>query len=218
MQRGDPHSGGPLEAETLRVRVLPPAWRWALVGSAVATILLCVNQQFALRFLVGFTPLNTEYYYALVLVALPFVFPIFPGGPRAPLDRVPWYDALLFALTAAVAVYLLVHIRKAAELGWEFSGAPRDVVWAGFLMWAALMEGLRRTGGWGLLLGKHVGQRQQRKHDRLFALSADRPSLLFGERGTQGYIERHSGQGIHSKHNILYSSYNRHPYIVTSCG
>jgi TRAP transporter 4TM/12TM fusion protein len=152
MQRGDPHSGGPLEAETLRVRVLPPAWRWALVGSAVATILLCVNQQFALRFLVGFTPLNTEYYYALVLVALPFVFPIFPGGPRAPLDRVPWYDALLFALTAAVAVYLLVHIRKAAELGWEFSGAPRDVVWAGFLMWAALMEGLRRTGGWGLLL------------------------------------------------------------------
>ena len=142
----------PLEAETLQVRVLPRAWRWALAVSAAATILLCINQQFALRFLVGFTPLNTEYYYALVLVALPFVFPVFPGGPRAPLDRVPWYDTTLFALTAAVAVYLLVHIRKAAELGWEFGGAPRDVVWAGFLMWAALMEGLRRTGGWGLLL------------------------------------------------------------------
>ena len=142
----------PLEAETLQVRVLPRAWRWALAVSATATILLCINQQFALRFLVGFTPLNTEYYYALVLVALPFVFPVFPGGPRAPLDRVPWYDTVLFALTAAVAVYLLVHIRKAAELGWEFGGAPRDVVWAGFLMWAALMEGLRRTGGWSLLL------------------------------------------------------------------
>ena len=77
----------PLEAETLQVRVLPRAWRWALAVSAAATILLCINQQFALRFLVGFTPLNTEYYYALVLVALPFVFPVFPGGPRAPLDR-----------------------------------------------------------------------------------------------------------------------------------
>jgi TRAP transporter 4TM/12TM fusion protein len=142
----------PLEAETLRVRVLPRAWRWALIASAAATVLLCVNQQFALRFFVGFTPLNTEYYYALVLVALPFVFPVFPGSPRAPLDRVPWYDALLFATCAAVATYLLVHIRKAAELGWEFSGAPRDVVWAGFLMWAALMEGLRRTGGWSLVL------------------------------------------------------------------
>ena len=142
----------PLEAETLRVRVLPPFWRWALAASAAATILLCVNQQFALRFFVGFTPLNTEYYYALVLVALPFVFPVFPAGPRAPLDRVPWYDGLLAALTAAVAVYLLVHIRKAAELGWEFSGAPTDVVWAGFIMWAALMEGLRRTGGWSLVL------------------------------------------------------------------
>ncbi len=142
----------PLEAEELRVRVLPRPWRWALIASSAATILLCVNQQFALRFLVGFTPLNTEYYYALVLVALPFVFPAFPGSRRAPLDRVPWYDALLFAAAAAVAAYLLAHIRRAAELGWEFSGAPRDVVWAGFLMWAALMEGLRRTGGWSLLL------------------------------------------------------------------
>ena len=36
-----------------------------------------------LRFFVGFTPLNTEYYYALVLVMLPFVFVIFPGSARA---------------------------------------------------------------------------------------------------------------------------------------
>ena len=142
----------PVEAEVTRVRALQGAWRWLLAGATAATIFLCVNQQFALRFFVGFTPLNTEYYYALVLVMLPFVFPIFPGGERAPLERVPWYDTALFVLTAAVALYLMLHIRKAAELGWEFGGAPGPVVAAGFVMWALLMEALRRTGGWGLVL------------------------------------------------------------------
>jgi len=142
----------PVEAEVLRVRTLRGAWRWLLVGAAALTIFLCVNQQFVLRFFVGFTPLNTEYYYALVLVMLPFVFVIFPGHERARLDRVAWYDAALFALTVAASLMLLVNIRKAAELGWEFGGAPAHLVWTGYVMWALLMEGLRRTGGWGLML------------------------------------------------------------------
>ena len=83
---------------------------------------------------------------------LPFVFLIFPGTERSSLTRVPWYDALLFVLTAAASLYLMLHIRKAAELGWEFGGAPDRVVWVGYLMWALLMEALRRTGGWGLVL------------------------------------------------------------------
>jgi len=147
----DPHAG-PVEAETLRVRTLPPAWRWLLVGATALTIFLCINQQFVFRFFVGFTPLNTEYYYGLVLLMLPFVFVIFPGSLRAPLNRVPWTDAALFLLTLAASIVLMVHIRKAAELGWEFGGAPPLVVWTGYAMWALLMEGLRRTGGWGLVL------------------------------------------------------------------
>ncbi|MFN0159900.1 MAG: TRAP transporter permease [Burkholderiales bacterium] len=148
----DPHVAGPAESETLRLRTLPPGWRGALIVATAATIFLCVNQQFVLRFFVGFTPLNTEYYYALVLLMLPFVFVVFPGGARAPLDRVPWYDALLFVATLAAALLLMVSVRQAAALGWEFGGAPDRLVWAGYLMWALLMEGLRRTGGWGLVL------------------------------------------------------------------
>ena len=148
---GDPHNA-PQDAEVTRVRALGGAWRVLLMASAALTIFLCVNQQFSLKFFVGFTPLNTEYYYALVLITLPFVFLIFPASERASVRRVPWYDALLFVATALVSLYLMLNIRKAAELGWEFSGAPEPVVWAGFVMWAVLMEGLRRTGGWSLLL------------------------------------------------------------------
>ena len=57
-------------------------WRWLLVVATAATIFLCINQQFTLRFFIGFTQLNTEYYYLLILCMLPFAFVIFPGKQR----------------------------------------------------------------------------------------------------------------------------------------
>ena len=144
----DPHAfSGPAEAEATRVRKLTGFWRWLLIIATAATILLCVNQQFTLRFFVGYTQLNTEYFYVLILCMLPFTFLIFPATDSAPLDRVPWYDTALFIATVAASAFLMSSVRKAAELGWEFSGAPMSVVAAGIVMWFLLMEGLRRTGG-----------------------------------------------------------------------
>ena len=140
------------EAEVTRVRSLRGAWRWALVAATAVTILLCINQQFSLRFFIGYTQLNTEYFYLLIALMLPFTFLIFPGTESAPLDRVPWYDILLFVATFACAILLMRSVRKAAEAGWEFGGAPTPVIVAGLIMWAVLMEALRRTGGWSLLL------------------------------------------------------------------
>jgi TRAP transporter 4TM/12TM fusion protein len=174
----DPHArAAPVEAEVTRIRKLAGPWRWLLVALTAATIALCINQQFTLRFFVGFTQLNTEYYYLLILLMLPFTFLLFPASGRAPLDRVPWYDVVLFVATVAASVYLMLNVRRAAELGWEFGGAPSifakfhlgflagggpteikidwsqpPVIEAGFVMWVVLMEALRRTGGWSLLL------------------------------------------------------------------
>ena len=191
---GDPHAGAPAESEIIRVRTLPPLWRWLLVGASAITIFLCVNQQFVLRFFVGFTPLNTEYYYALVLVMLPFVFVIFPGSPRAPLDRVTWIDAALFVVTAAASLFLLLNIRKAAELGWEFGGAPQTIVWAGYVMWLLLMEGLRRTGGWGLVLSVAPFT--------LYPLFAE-ASWLGPLKGTQSTLEQASAYHMLSIESLL---------------
>lgn len=87
----DPHGAAAnmQEAEVTRVRSLRGAWRWLLVLATAATILLCINQQFSLRFFVGYTQLNTECFYLLIALMLPFTFLIFPGTPRAPLDRIP---------------------------------------------------------------------------------------------------------------------------------
>src|SRR6476661_2650356 len=150
----DPHAGvgGLQEAEVTRVRTLRGAWRWALIFATALTILLCINQQFSLRFLIGYTQLNTEYFYLLIALMLPFTFLIFPGWERSPLDRIPWYDILFFVLTFGSAIVLMRSVRKAAEAGWEFGGAPATVIVAGLVMWVVLMEALRRTGGWSLLL------------------------------------------------------------------
>lgn len=149
----DPHvQTAPVEGEVTRARKLTGPWRWLVIGLTAATIALCINQQFTLRFFVGFTQLNTEYYYLLILLMLPPVFLIFPASSRAAVDRVPWYDVVLFVATAAAAVYLMFSVRKAAELGWEFGGAPPGVIVAGFVMWVLLMEALRRAGGWSLML------------------------------------------------------------------
>src|SRR6476659_5968003 len=77
----DPHAGiGNLqEAEVTRVRTLRGGWRWALVVATAATILLCINQQFSLRFFIDYTQLNTEYFHLLIALMLPLTFLIFPG-------------------------------------------------------------------------------------------------------------------------------------------
>ncbi|MGN6311050.1 MAG: TRAP transporter permease [Xanthobacteraceae bacterium] len=147
----DPHATMQ-ESETTRVRTLRGIWRIALIVATAATIFLCINQQFALRFFVGYTQLNTEYFYLLIALMLPFTYLIFPGSERASLDRIPWYDIALAVITFAASLVLMAHIRKAAEAGWEFGGAPLPAYIAGLVMWAMLMEALRRTGGWSLLL------------------------------------------------------------------
>jgi len=136
----------------MRLRTLSGAWRWALVVLTAFTIFLCINQQFALRFFIGFTQLNTEYFYLLISCMLPFTFLIFPGSPKASMTRLPWYDVVLFVSTALASLYLMLNIREAAELGWEFGDPPQSIIWAGYVMWAVLMEALRRTGGWSLML------------------------------------------------------------------
>ena len=117
----DPHANMQ-EAEVTRVRTLRGAWRWALVITTAVTILLCINQQFSLRFFIGYTQLNTEYFYLLIALMLPFTFLIFPGAESAPLDRIPWYDLLLFVATFAASVWLMLNVRRAAQFGWESDG------------------------------------------------------------------------------------------------
>jgi TRAP transporter 4TM/12TM fusion protein len=195
VQFADPHaSTGPQEAEVSRVRRLTGFWRWLLVALTAATILLSINQQFTLRFFIGHTQLNTEYFYLLIVLMLPFTFLIFPGSERAPLDRIPWYDVALFIAAIGSGIYLMLNIRSAAELGWEFIGAPTRVIGAGLVMWFVLMEALRRTGGWSLLLSVLPFT--------VYPLFAD-SKWLGPLRGTQSTLEQATAYHVLSTESLL---------------
>ncbi len=195
MELDDPHGVADLqESEVTRVRALHGVWRWALILATLATILLCINQQFALRFLMDYTQLNTEYFYLLIALMLPFTFLMFPGTPKADLDRVPWYDLVLFVATFAAAIFLMMNIRKAAQFGWEFDGAPTPVIAAGLVMWFVLMEALRRTGGWSLLLSVAPFT--------IYPMVAD-SSWLGPFRGTQSTLEQTTAYHVLSGESLL---------------
>jgi TRAP transporter 4TM/12TM fusion protein len=195
MELDDPHGVADLqESEVSRVRALHGVWRWALILATLATILLCINQQFSLRFFVDVTQLNTEYFYLLIALMLPFTFLIFPGTSKADLDRVPWYDVVLFVATFAAAIFLMMSIRKAAQFGWEFDGAPKPVIAAGLVMWFVLMEALRRTGGWSLLLSVFPFT--------LYPLFAD-AKWLGPFRGTQSTLEQTTAYHVLSGESLL---------------
>ncbi|WP_244487335.1 TRAP transporter permease [Afipia sp. Root123D2] len=182
------------EAEVTRVRSLTGGWRVALVAATAATIFLCINQQFALRFFVDYTQLNTEYFYLLIALMLPFTFLIFPGTSNAPLERIPWYDILLAVMTFLASIWLMMNIRDAAQLGWEFGGAPQNVIAAGLVMWLMLLEALRRTGGWSLLLSVFPFT--------VYPLFAE-SSWLGPFRGTQSTLEQATAYHVLSGESLL---------------
>ncbi len=182
------------EAEVTRVRSLTGSWRIALIVATAATIFLCINQQFALRFFVDYTQLNTEYFYLLIALMLPFTFLIFPGTNTAPLDRIPWYDILLAVVTFFASIWLMANIRDAAQLGWEFAGAPQNVIVAGVVMWVMLLEALRRTGGWSLLLSVFPFT--------VYPLFAE-ASWLGPFRGTQSTLEQATAYHVLSGESLL---------------
>ena len=140
-------------SEGSRTRHLSTFWRCVLLTWTVVSILLCFNQQFTLRFFVGLTLLDTEYYWGLVLVLLPLAFILYPLKPGLHQDHVPFYDILLFLLTTAISGYLIFTARTSAAEGWEYSApsvAGDLALWCALAMWALVLEALRRAGGFVL--------------------------------------------------------------------
>lgn len=138
---------------SLRTRRLSLPWQTLLLTWTVVTIALTFNQQFTLRFFVGFTLLDTEYYWGLIGLLLPLAFIIYPVKPGLHAERVPPYDIALFVLTTALAILMIATARESAAAGWEYSAfmvAEPWVVWSAVAMWLLCLEALRRAGGFVL--------------------------------------------------------------------
>jgi TRAP transporter 4TM/12TM fusion protein len=133
-------------AVELRYRRLSPAWRGVLIAVATAAILLALNQLLNLGFFVGKVLLGTAYLYWLCALLAGCVFVVIPASKRARRDGVPWYDAALFLVNAAVFAYFALNAHRIITEGWEFA-APREAIWIAGAGWLMILEATRRAGG-----------------------------------------------------------------------
>ena len=140
----------PAVVEVSRHRRLTGFWRGVFLTASTLSILLAVYQLFTFGIYTGFTPLTNQYLYALVTLLLPPVFVLWPAWARAPRDRVPWYDAALFAVALAVGLYYVANGEPIIDEGWEYA-APDQAVWISYVFWLLVLEATRRAGGLALL-------------------------------------------------------------------
>lgn len=134
------------DVEVSRHRRLPGYWKAIVIAFGVASIFLALNQLMNLGFFADYVILTTTYLYLIGGLLVSLVFVIFPAQRRAPMDRVPWYDALAAAATLAVFFYFAYNANRIVQEGWEFS-APREAVWISYLGLLLLLDVVRRTGG-----------------------------------------------------------------------
>ena len=108
-------------------------------------LVLAVNQIFNLGFFVNFTLLENSYLYALGGLFLAITFLSFPAVPGAS-GRVPFYDMALSAAALAVSGYFAWTGEANVNMGWEY-GAPLPAVVSSFVLWAIIIEAMRRVAG-----------------------------------------------------------------------
>jgi TRAP transporter 4TM/12TM fusion protein len=134
-----------------RHRALSRGWRAVLIAFSTAGSLLAVNQLFNLNLLAGQVLLENRYLYLLLALYFSLTFLIFPASRRAPRDRVPWYDVVLFAAAAVTPCYFAWNGLRILEEAWDFR-APMEAVAAGAVLWLLVLEGARRAGGLALFV------------------------------------------------------------------
>jgi TRAP transporter 4TM/12TM fusion protein len=128
-----------------RYRELKGIYRWYFLGFTAFAAILSFIHVFKI---VLFDYMMPEMSYFAVLIAA-FVSPtflLFPATKRSPRDRVPWYDAL-FALASLLGpIYIFIYNMDILLGGWEVFPPPTAKVLA-LIMWALIIEAVRRAGG-----------------------------------------------------------------------
>lgn len=136
--------------------ITTPVTRMGKAERAVVGVLgtvgmgLAVNQIFNLQLLVGVVFLDNRYLFLLAACFLPVAFIAFPGWKRER-SGAPLADWALAALAMAVAGWLSLQADRIVMEGWEYS-APQTAILVACVLWALLLEALRRTGGTAIFI------------------------------------------------------------------
>ncbi len=121
-----------------------------LVAVWTSAILVVITHVFNIR-ISGFGIQEESYYYLVLGLFLSTVFIYVPPGKRFSLDKVPWYDVLLFLLSFGSLFYFYMHGLQILQEGWEWF-APVEATILAAITCLLVLEAARRSGGLPLLI------------------------------------------------------------------
>jgi TRAP transporter 4TM/12TM fusion protein len=131
-----------------RHRHLSGFWYWLIIFLVGSGVIKGIDYVFDWRFL-GLTEIEQSHYFLLLAFFLSPTFLYFPPikGLKAPWARtIFWLDVFLFLLCFGLCVFLSTKGFDIILEGWSEIAPPYAVPMA-FILWALLLEALRRTMG-----------------------------------------------------------------------
>ncbi|MCH6265372.1 MULTISPECIES: TRAP transporter permease [Neobacillus] len=118
-------------------------WKVVVAVSTVIGVFLSINMLFYIH-LFGINPIQNAYLIYLLGCFMPISFLIFPAKKTQ--TSVKWYDVVFFAVSVIITVYLGLQGKRIIEEGWDWN-APTIPTYFSIVLWALLLEALRRTAG-----------------------------------------------------------------------
>ena len=128
---------------------LPAPLRWLTGIAALCSAFLAMDslRLFSESPLLDFViTLQNHYYYALIGLLLPLCYLLNPSFRR---PRSYLFDGTLSLAAFVSCIFFFINTENMLDYGWEFL-APDYAVWVSYLLWALILEAVRRSGGWVL--------------------------------------------------------------------
>ncbi len=134
------------EIDLARYRRLGPLPRSLVIAAGIGSVAMSMYVIFGVGPILGlFVPLETQYFYAMLALLLPLVFLLYPFG-KGDRDSIPILDWLIAAAAFAIPAYFVFQSDPILNQGWEYN-APFAARIMAFVLWAIVLEALRRAGG-----------------------------------------------------------------------
>ena len=120
-----------------------PFWL-TITGIFSGLPLIIVVQQIFQFNLFGLVIIDNSYMYAMLAGYLSLVFILYPAGGGDGGHKVPWYDVILFLITAGISIYFAFKGIKIRHAGWEYQ-APFLPTLFSVLLCLLVLEAVRRV-------------------------------------------------------------------------
>lgn len=117
--------------------------RWIIISFFIVALFFAINQIFDVKFFVGYILIDTSFNFLMVGLLIPLVFLGRPSGKGA---KWAWLDFLFFFFFLGAFLYFSWNGYEILTKGYGYM-APAQYVAISMVIWALLIDGIRRTAG-----------------------------------------------------------------------